>query len=89
VDYTALQIENQILKSTTLTVYIQNTWSTPIDLYAEYKNYTLVASDIHVTLPPTTITAVTLSGDYAVGDDVVLVTKDGMMKRFIAMKERG
>lgn len=83
--HSVLQIENQVLSGTTLTVYIRNTSSTTIVLHAEYKNHALVASDMNTTLPPDTITPVTLSGNYAAGDNVVLMTKDGMMKAFTVM----
>jgi flagellin-like protein len=77
-----LVLEQQSLSGTTLTVYIRNSTSTGATLDAEYKNGALVASGLNTAIAPDAVTTIALTGTYAVGDEVTLVTEEGTQIKF-------
>jgi len=75
-------LESQDLSSTTLTVYLRNATSTGAILDAEYQDGTLIAQGIGTQIVANSVTQVVLSGAYAVGDEVTLVTREGTQIKF-------
>jgi flagellin-like protein len=77
-----LVLEEQDLSNNALTVYIRNATSTGATLDAEYKNGVLQTSGIGTTITANTVTTLTLTGTYVIGDEVTLVTKEGTQIKF-------
>jgi beta propeller repeat protein len=89
-DYEAeyLVLEAYHLEGATLTVCFQNNQDTETIVNTEYKNDSLITSQLQETLQGNARTCFPLHGAYAIGDKVTLLTEKGTILSFTVNPEK-
>ncbi|MBU7047536.1 MAG: type IV pilin [Theionarchaea archaeon] len=77
-----LVLESQRLSGGVLTICIRNATSTDAVITTEYQNGSLVTTALGTTIPGNEVFCFDLTGTYAVGNDVMVVTSEGTQIKF-------